>query len=79
MKNILERFDIELSEKTERRIKKQADMEYEDFINNGDYENDKMPAEMSVDEIFKYAYHEGYRSAMLDVLMEDAEQSDSII
>lgn len=73
MKNILERFDIELSDKTEWNIKQMADTEWNDFQNNGDMGHDKMPDEMTDEQKFKFAFHEGYWNAMIDILVEDAE------
>ncbi len=70
MKDILERFDIELSQSTQRKLNGEMKMEWEDFSENGDYE--KSFDEMDKKEVFEYAFLWGYRHAMLDTLLYDS-------
>ena len=69
MKNILEKFDIELSEDTIRKMNVESKHELNDFLNNGDYI--KSFDELDKKEVFEIAFKSGYRNAMLDTLLFD--------
>ena len=69
MKNILEKFDIELSEDTLRKMNGELELEWDDFLNNGDYL--KSFDELDKKEVFEIAFESGYRNAMLDTLLFD--------
>lgn len=69
MKNILEKFDIELSEDTIRKMNGELELEWDDFLNNGDYL--KSFDELDKKEVFEIAFESGYRNAMLDTLLFD--------
>lgn len=69
MKNILEKFDIELSEDTIRKMNGELELEWDDFLNNGDYL--KSFDELDKKEVFEIAFKSGYRNAMLDTLLFD--------
>ena len=70
MKNILEKFEIELSESTTREMNREMEIEWSGFSENGDYE--KSFDEMDKREVFEYAFCWGYKNAMLDNLLHDA-------
>ena len=70
MKDILEKFEIELSQSTTRKMNQEMEMEWEGFSENGDYE--KSFDEMDKKEVFEYAFLWGYKNAMLDTLLYDA-------
>ena len=73
MKNILEIFNIEMSEQTEWNINRAVEIVYDRFKNEGDMEKDLSYEEMTEEQKFHFAFREGYRDALFDILLKDTE------